>query len=305
MADERPNRAIPVERPGQVDSAQFVAQHVRVERTLRGPRRTIKGYVKGLVGGDDRRIWSATFVRGIPDLGSADDVMEGAVLGRIAANQRTNSPSQAEVELEWGYFAEDDFINPPGTDPEMAQIEVISTVIPVVTHLDVFGNPMILEHEFRPPGGGPGVLGPPQVAELELQLPTHTVIFRRRENASPGAVGTDGNPGNKSKQYTGAINADGNIFGDNKHFWMCTHLGGISDDGGVTYNVSYHFLRHPDTWNPTGVYRDPKTGAPVVDPAVGPLKGPTPDPGSPPPIYGQRPFQVTGEEIFEALSLPF
>lgn len=304
MVDESPNRAIPVERPGVADSAQFVAQSERVERTLRGPRRIVKGYVRGLVGADDRRMWSATFATGIPNLGAPDDVAEGAILGRISIDQRTDSPSQAEAELEYGFFAEDEFINDPGTEPELAQIEVISTVVPVTTDYDVFGRPMILQHEFQSFDDAdqplPPVRAPDQAGEVEYHLPNHVVVFRRREPDSPGATGRDGNF-NKSKHYVGSINRD-KVFGDQKHMWMCTRLDGRSDDGGQSYMVTYEFQRNEDSWNPVLVYRDPKTGAPVLDPKVSAkVKGNVVDPLDT--VFGRRPFQIYRDTVFHDLDL--
>ena len=290
MAKPR-NRAIPAERPGSVDSARFTAQSQRVERTLRGPRRIVKGFVTGLVGADDERIWSATFATGIPDLGSIDGVGSGAILGRIAADQRKDSPSQVEVELEYGFFAEDDFNNDPGGDPSVPQLEILSTVVPVVTHFDFRGNPIILEHVFAVTEGNATTLvrGPDQVAEVELQLPNHVVVYRRREQFSPGA---------KARRFVGTINSKG-VFEDPKHFWMCTRLDGRTDDGGLSYNVTYEFQRNSDSWDPTVVYRDPKTGGPVVDPAGAARLNPT-GVGE---LVGLKKVQIYQEQDFFDLDL--
>jgi hypothetical protein len=118
------------------------------------------------------------------------------------------------------------------------------------------------------------------------------VIFRRRENFSPGVAVPNGGRGS-SRMYRRHTNAT--VFmGDVAGTWFCTKMDGHSDDGGVTWNNTYEFQRREGAtfnydqivygegdpilvpqsveiggWNTLAIYADPETKEPikVTDPA--------------------------------------
>ncbi|MHC4867727.1 MAG: hypothetical protein ACYTEX_26955 [Planctomycetota bacterium] len=69
---------------------------------------------------------------------------------------------------------------------------------------------------------------------MEYYQPMHIVIFRRRENYSPGwpVPGARG----RSVEYVGKVNGpsdtnpNGTFFGDAARMWLCTKMDGYSDD---------------------------------------------------------------------------
>jgi hypothetical protein len=125
-----------------------------------------------------------------------------------------------------------------------------------------------------------------QGGEIAFEDEMDMVIFRRRENFSPGVDVPNGGRGS-SRMYRGHTNAT--LFLDDvAGTWFCTKMDGYSDDGGVTYNVTYEFQRREGTtfnydqlvygadsptivpqtvaiegWDTLAVYTDPKTGEPI------------------------------------------
>lgn len=103
--------------------------------------------------------------------------------------------------------------------------------------------------------GGPGhaLVTCRQAGTVAIEIPTHTVVLTRDEPESPGA---------KSKAFLGTVNANP-IFGDGPRMWLCTRLGGFSDDGNQTFHVTYAFTKNLDGWDATVIYVDGETGQPV------------------------------------------
>lgn len=253
-----PGRADIQERRPIADPPVRLLPGERVQLTLRGPRIFSKYQVTGLTGSRDVLLFNAINAPGIPRLGSFHPTYAGAVVGNVDAEHMAGSPSKATVTIEYGFFGEELF----GDDPSLQTLEVSSTVQPAVTNFDHEDKPIILVWETPPAPGEPGptqVHGPPQVAEVEHQLPMPIVTLRKREEQGPGIL----TPGQKSSMYVGSINEE-NVFGDGPHYWMCIHLGGPTEDRGQTYNVTYQFQRHHRTWDPISIYRDPDTGLPIA-----------------------------------------
>ena len=250
-------------RPGSIGT--LVADQPsgeRIELTRTGPRITRSYLVKDLVGSPDHRLHNAFFVSGIPQMGSFHPAIAGAFVGRVSASHLPDSPTQARVEVEWGFFAgeqDDQFFNTPD-DNAVPQLEVSATTVTKIKRKDVNGTPIILNHTFLDIDEDAGTStprdGPPQVAAVQFQEPQHIVISRRRETQNPRA---------RALRHLGTINST-SVFGDGPRYWLCTQLDGFTDDRGATWNVTYAFQRNIDTWDAEVIYKNPATGEGVPDP---------------------------------------
>ena len=104
-------------RPGSIGT--LVADQPsgeRIELTRPGPRIPRSYLVKDLVGSPDHRLYNAAFVSGIPQMGDFHAAIAGAFVGLVSLSHLPDSPTQARVEVEWGFFAgghDDEFFTTP------------------------------------------------------------------------------------------------------------------------------------------------------------------------------------------------
>ncbi len=162
-----------------------------------------------------------------------------------------------------------------------ASITIGSSVQSVPTNKDVNGNLMEVEYddpreqEYRPnKSDNPQK----QTGEASKDVPLSTITYKRIEYE---------NPLKKSQEYVGRLNSGPWAHGAEKT-WKCTYLGGPSNDGGASYEVTYTFEYNPDGWDFEAIYTDPETGKPPVDVV---------------PDVGQKTFQILSTANFNALGL--
>lgn len=254
-----------------------------------------------------RKLLDAISATGVPRMREAHPYIEDFIVRSREVVFEESSPTSAVVRIIYDHVSnvKFGFGIVPGLIPPV--ISVDSTVQEVQTEKDVKGNPIVLKHTFvdilfdmnkvKIPHKGDayrggvvevepnysfifGVGGLPGLNEqgekeafaseiivsqkgtVSMQLPFHTVTYTRMESGSPGS---------KSRRFTGTINSRP-IFGDPKHFWLCTKIGGTSQDEGATYQVTYEFQRHPEGWDPDVVFIDGETGKPLVGSSIDELK---------------------------------
>lgn len=237
-----------------------------IEQARDGLRASRTYLVEDLKGDGFHRLMAAIRAPDTPRLNTIDPVLSVLVTS-LRATLVPGMTDAAHVTINYGERREaPNFDNDPDDTEAMPQIEIVSTLESVRTAFDANGKLLVIDNYIKDPlpPGEPGPPTPPQApqgGEVEFMLPMHTVILHRREAESPGLW--------KSPRFSGAINAT-LVFrspygpGDPKHMWIA-NVNGYSDDGGVTYNVTYAFQRNPETWNVVIVYRDPETGQPGKD----------------------------------------
>jgi len=71
------------------------------------------------------------------------------------------------------------------------------------------------------------------------------------------------NPWDKADDLIGSVNSS-TWLGQKKHTWMCTEVTWEYRDEG-NYFMTFTFQHNPDTWNPTAVFIDDRTGRPPED----------------------------------------
>ncbi|MFG0249240.1 MAG: hypothetical protein ACF8OB_10165 [Phycisphaeraceae bacterium JB051] len=75
-------------------------------------------------------------------------------------------------------------------------------------------------------------------------------------------------PAKTARQYAGTVNRT-SIFEGQPGTWLCTSIDGESEDGGITFKVTYRFQYNASGWQPTVSYTNPKTNRPPADLVAG------------------------------------
>lgn len=223
--------------------------------------------VEGVAGTGPRVLLDALRAPAIPRVG---DVFEGSniiVTSRIVTNVE-DCNTKWEIVVNYGETlggGGGPFINPPD-DQATPILEVDSTVVMKRTNIDVDGNVIQIEgyhaEQYDDDGNPLGIENP--VAEpiqggmVDVPVVLTVLRYMRRE---PPVDRWGRTPGYKSKLFTGKTNSV-DLDGSGLHTWLCTRLGAVTDDSGLTYNMTYEFTFDPDHWRATAVYIDPKTGQP-------------------------------------------
>lgn len=227
-----------------------------------GPHAIQVAQVVGLTGNPAVRLYRAMLAPGIPRYGEYHPAVPFLPVSNVEAVYADKGTSDiAIVTITFGFAAGGTqyFTNEPGdTLATLPQLEVLTTVQPARTEFEFDpasgGRKQIIVSNFvEDPETGTS-MEVTQTGSVEFMLPMETVRYMRRELY---------NPQSKSRLYLGHINSH-SVFGDPPHWWLCSHLGGPTDDGGASYNVTYEFQRNSDSWNPVLVPTNPETGKPHI-----------------------------------------
>lgn len=170
---------------------------------------------------------------GIPKIGDYHPEMRTLPVLDVYAEPKDGQPDTAMVTVEYAFPQGGGGIDFPPDN--IATVEVVSTVTPAETNFDVGGNPLAVSYIIEDDEAGTSTLDE-QIATASKQVPTASVIFRRRESRSPGLF---------SANFVGHVNLT-DVFDDEPRTWLCTRIDGRSEDGGLTYNVTYEFQRSPN-----------------------------------------------------------
>ncbi|KKM25926.1 hypothetical protein LCGC14_1590010, partial [marine sediment metagenome] len=243
----------------------------------RGPNGVVQiirsAIVTGLVGPPESKIPDALNAVGMPRYGDPhpSPIAAGLPLSIMRADIFESEPDKAIVTLTYQFPTATGgitlFENEP-SETTAPQIEVTTTLNQLTTNRNVDGNTITVTYvaPIIDPDTGDIIGSRPitQGGEVTIMVPTTTRNYMRREPRDPG---------DKAQIYVGTTNSTP-VFGDPAGFWLCTGLGGPSDDGGITYNVTYSFQRgEPHRvggesfagWQAVVVYIDPETGKPPGD----------------------------------------
>jgi hypothetical protein len=188
-----------------------------------------------------------------PDIPQYADIhpdFDGIELVPIYALSRSctpeeNDPAIFRVSIE--YRRPDYTSVEPGETANDALIQIGSSVTASKTEVDNAGSQIIVTLSGQPD----------QTGSVEIQVPEMVLVFTRRESSSPLA---------KALTYAGKINSaslGGGTFA--AQTLLCLGIDADTNDGGISYNVTYRFQYRPGTWVPTVVYIDPNTDMPHED----------------------------------------
>lgn len=103
---------------------------------------------------------------------------------------------------------------------------------------------------------------PNQTALVSIQKPVTVVTFTRHEDADP--------QGSTNSAHLGKVNETDFMGGANAGEWLFTALNGTTNNGGLSYVVTYEFqsqgsILNGGGWETTVVYTDADTGLPLLD----------------------------------------
>lgn len=247
-------------------------QEQRFTNTRNGPVVVVSGILENLSGPAETRLIDAGLAPDMPRVGDFHHYLTDLPVDDVDIAPVDGSPSKAYVRIRYAYpTGSDGFTNfPDETAPP--QIEIVSAVVPMTTEFcyatagnNINKNQIVLLHITEEDETS---IPHYQVGEVEVQVPVEIVRYRRRENVTATALRT------KARDYVGTINKepifpDSNGVYDVARMWLCTRLGGPSDDGGLSYNVTYEFQRNVDGWDKVVVFRNPDTGYPMQIPLSG------------------------------------
>lgn len=148
--------------------------------------------------------------------------------------------TSADVRIRMLYRVPE--FSPSDTDDADLVIEVGTSLSQITANTDANGDLMTVEYN-----------GLSQSGSVSVYVPESTVRYQVRKSGSPGAL---------SRNYVGKVNSGGWLAdpGAAARTWLCTALGGVSDDGGDTFLVTAEFAYREDTYDETVVYIDPETG---------------------------------------------
>jgi hypothetical protein len=260
-----------------------------------GQEATLTFLVEDVFGAGPQVLMDALRAPAIPRIG---DLFEGS---NILATSRTvtnveDCTTKWEVVVRYGETqgAGGPFDNPP-SDQVRPTLELDSTVVMKRTNIDANGDPIRID-DYRAidydENGVPLGLNPePEPAQGGMvDVPVVLTVLRYMRRELP--IGALGSVADKSKAFTGKTNSV-DIDRSGEHTWLCTRLGAVTDDRGLTYNMTYEFTFDIDRWRATVAYIDPKTGQPGGGIGFQPTGV----------INGVKTFQVVGSADFHLLDL--
>jgi len=223
-----------------------------ISLTSSGWSATVVYLVTDLTGNANQRAYKAITTPGIPTYGQTHPAVSSMQVSNIEARPvDENNTKKFMVTVQYEQLKPED---QPPSESVQPQIQVGSSVESTVTQKDVNGDQILVSHTYTDTDadGNIATRTDTQGGEVEYQIPSTSVSFSRRENASPAF---------KSRLFVGKTNSTtwGN---DPPGTWLCTRIEGVSDDGGQTFNVTYEFQHNRDTWAATVVFIDPDTGRP-------------------------------------------
>ena len=216
--------------------------------------------VTELSGAAEARLYNVLLTAGVPRYGEPHPVIPGLfVIGIVAVPDEAG----AKVTVTYGYPT---FENKEPNETAPAVIQVGSTLQESTTSKDKDDILIKTTFVYTPvdDDGNQGEQTPEDyVPSLSVQVPMTSIEYQRREN---------NNPIQKSMLYVGKVNSVG-IGAFAPRTLLCTGIEGGSNDGGITYDVSYRFQYEPKTWDATYFFIDPDTGQPHKDVKINPPNG--------------------------------
>ena len=221
--------------------------------------------ITGITGAAHKLEYNALQHAGLPKRGDPHPSIPGIICLRRSATL-TGGNDKALVKLTYGVPKPNQQQTPPQppgtTTGATGVIRVGASTQGTTTQKDINGTPVVLTHTFPknyPDESFAGKIDYPQGADIDISAPNMVVTETRVEKVSPFRI---------AQIYVGTVNSR-SVFGGAPRTYLCTRIEGITNDRGVTFEVSYEFQFNPQTWDATVVFRDPATGRPVDSPVQG------------------------------------
>jgi hypothetical protein len=232
----------------RVDFLEAVERHGAVIRLVRVAR------VVGLTDTDYQTLQSALDEAGIPAAKAPLTGFPDLVL--TERNPKLVEKGVVDVTLVYERITDE---GQDLTEPEagFVSMEVNSYIQQVKTNLDEDGNTITVSHTY--PNDDANFPGDTKTQAGEINY------FAAHRTMTVTGLKTTSRPWVMAAKMVGAVNS-GSWAGGAAHEWMCTGLRWTIHTIGppVFYSISFEFQHNPDSWNPTVVFIDERTGKPPI-----------------------------------------
>jgi hypothetical protein len=221
-------------------------------RTAAGWELVRGGLVSGLSGRAEEIAVRALEAPGVPRVGEAHPTVGSVRVWSVEAEPA--GPTSVTLRVRYRSPGVTVGADPFPGEGERASIEVGASLRAETVRRDRWGQAVRVLRPRQDAGAGASEAGAEtqrvgQLMSTTRLTPEVTLTYRAREPESPAF---------KARTFTGAVNSR-EAFGDPPGTWLCTAIRGESDDGGLTYLVTYAFQHAAEGWNPRVYYRDPQT----------------------------------------------
>jgi len=209
--------------------------------------------VTGVTGSGHTKILNAMNTAGIPALG--DQHPSGADCYLREAIPTADSSDIVRIRLVYADPAN------MSHRQQLDTIEVGGTLSQISTNKDRFGAIMYTSYDYPADYEyGDDLAGKTidQGGLASIFTPEHTKIKSRLEYSDPSTTAED---------FVGAVNTAGWNLAPSALVgtWLCTGILGRSNDGGMSFVVTYSFQYRADSWATEIIFIDPRTGKPPDD----------------------------------------
>lgn len=213
--------------------------------------------VTGLTGEPYDKIIDALNTTGIPALGDAhpSSSLEYCYLREAIPTIEGKANDIVRIRLIYANATW------PTERQQVNTLEVGGALSQIQTNKDRFGNTITVGYTYPADYAYDDALRGTFVETSGLVtklVPERHIVKRRIEYSDPSL---------KADLYLGAVNSGpwSLDIGAATGTWLCTQLEGVSNDGGLTWVVTYAFQYRKDTWETTVTFIDPNTGRPPAD----------------------------------------
>lgn len=196
--------------------------------------------VSNLSGDAITKKYSASIAPGIPQRGDPHPAIPGIIVTSITVS--IEGPDTYRVQVSYGAPTyerrepdEDPVNNPP-------VLQISTTLQGATTAKDIDGDQLFVD--FVDDNGNQFT----QSGEVELQIPFSMISIQRKERYTPLY---------KSLEFSGSVNK--NAIGDFAPRTLLIDISGDTDDGGLSYNVTYNVQYNPRTWDAEIFFKDEET----------------------------------------------
>ncbi len=180
----------------------------------------------------------------LPRIGQAHPEVHQLVVQSITA--KPDGPNAAIITINY---------HSPAGRSEQPKVSVGTALRQELTETDLAGNRITVAYSQT----GDAANMVTQGARVAVLKPQTEMSLTRLQTTHPART---------ARMYAGTVNRTA-IFEGEPGTWLCTSIDGESEDGGVTFLVTYRFQYNSQGWQPTVSYTNPKTNRPPADLVAG------------------------------------
>lgn len=223
--------------------------------------------VRGVPGGGYEKVLNATKVEGMPEIGDAHPALASAWLREITPE--AFDTDTVKLRLLYSQYTSGGSDSPSAEQPN---IEAGASVVQETTDADYQGNLKELAYTYPDTDKiekamGEGYRGVEWKinAEWSALKPQNTISLTRKEYVTHDHINWLG------RNYVGKVNSGAWSLdtGSIAREWLCTAIVGRSNDGGLSFNITYSFQYRERVvndeklagWDKKVAYRDKFSGA--------------------------------------------